>query len=1134
MKKHFFLLLVLSVLTIPTKLSAYTMNEIVKKDGLIYQVIDLANFKLSFVGAENSVSGAITVPATFNDGKGTTFTVTKVGGNDTYSCINVTKVALSEGITAIDYGAFGGATLDELNIPASVTSINHTAFYRVKELPKFTVAPGSSYFSSDDDGCLYSSDKKDLYAVPSNISIPGGTYTVNSSVEKIFVCAFTKTKDMQTLKLPANLQSYEIGYPSVIPQSLNLAAFEITSGGSTPYRVIDGVLFKGESLLCYPPAKTTVDYVVPDGITNIERRAINDALYMKTIDMNDVVTLNLEAVLGCGQLKTVTLPKNLEVEGVAGGIVNCYRLSEYKTPEDCVNFEAIDGVVYSKGDHSTLYFFPPAKEVAEGKYTVANWVKTIERGAFLGTSTIKEVTIPANVETIIVAAFQSMSNLTKINFEEPSGIQTIGKSAFGWCPALKEVTLPSSLTVLNAIFSSSANLETINVPAGSKLTTIMPGAFQTNTKLKNFNFLGDCDLTTIGAGAFQNLSLLQEFNFPKGVTTIGANAFNGCTSMTTVTFDENAVITTIGAGAMADCGLTSIDIPNSVTTLEREAFRNCAALTVVNVSENLTNISSEAFKYCENLVDINVDKKNPTYSSVDGYLLSKDKKTLVLFPHGKAHDKFTLLPPSITKIGDYAFYECENLTSVMIPNKVTSIGVRAFSLCNKLTDIAFLCDVPIDPANIDQRPNYMSFDNGDAGTINMPQQINIYVRKDIKNQYDAIPFYNNFNSIQPSFVEDGNEYLQVAARVADLLSVKSENYTFVVPEKTESGLEVGLIGDYAFQTASNKIKEVVIKNNIEYVGAQAFMTDIENNTSTIENVFFISNAPSKKMLSTTRFELDETGTNYKEFASTTNIYVKKSVADIYKNEWKKQRWDTATGTMQDSPAEYQFYNQIDYRIPDVSIKTKYGTFAREFDTDFSDYFTTSEKSEVAAFVAGSPIKVGNGDYGTSTHKVTMTSIDENGGVEGNYGYIPAYTGVLLKVLNKVETDAGFYYTIGEKDDVSYDITNNIMNECTVNYKEVFASEDDPIYVMQGGVFRKATAPITKFPVHKAYMKPGTIGAGAKIMFVFDDEETVTSLDEIIASDVRKDSNDYYNLNGQRVENPQQGIYIKNGKKIVIK
>ena len=575
---------------------------------------------------------------------------------------------------------------------------SHTTFYRIKELPKFTVASGNTYFSSDDDGCLYSSDKKDLYAVPSNISISGGTYTVNSSVENIIRCAFTRTKNLVKLVLPPNLQSVATEYPSFMTNATSLEAFDIASGGTTPFRVIDGVLFNDDSLIKYPPAKSDENYAVPAGITSIGKRAFDGALYMKSIDLNDVVTLTNEALYACHQLQTVTLPKNLKVEGVSGAITNCQKLSEYKTPEDCVNFEAIDGVVYSKGDHSTLYFFPPAKAVTEGKYTVGNWVKTIERGAFMGTHTIEELTIPTSVETITMNAFQSMANLNKITFEEPSSVQTIGVLAFSYCPKLKEVTLPTSLTVLDRIFMESENLETINVPDGSKLKTIAESAFIYNKNLKNFNFLGECDLTTIGKGAFQNLSLLQEFKFPKGVTDIGANAFNGCTSMTTATFDENAVITTIGAAAFADCGLTSIDIPNSVTKLESEAFRNCAALTVVNVSENLTDISSEAFKYCENLVDINVDKNNPTYSSVDGYLLSKNKQTLVLFPHGKAHAKFTLLPPSITTIGDYAFYNCSKLTSVNIPSSITNIGNSAFSGCTDLTkaiiaDIAKWCNI---------------------------------------------------------------------------------------------------------------------------------------------------------------------------------------------------------------------------------------------------------------------------------------------------------------------------------------------------------------------------------------------------------------------------------------------------------
>ena len=73
-----------------------------------------------------------------------------------------------------------------------------------------------------------------------------------------------------------------------------------------------------------------------------------------------------------------------------------------------------------------------------------------------------------------------------------------------------------------------------------------------------------------------------------------------------------------------------------------------------------------------------------------------------------------------------------------------------------------------------------------------------------------------------------------------------------------------------------------------------------------------------------------------------------------------------------------------------------------------------------------------GDYGESTHHIKMTSVDMNGGNTASYAYVPANTGVLLKVLDKVATDADFYYTIGEEDAQTYNVTNNIMTGVTIN------------------------------------------------------------------------------------------------------
>lgn len=1139
---HFRLLAIaFLMLLLPKQLAAYTLNEIVKHDGIIYQVIDVGANKLSFVGTESSKIGSITIPATWSDGKGIIFTVTKVGGNETYKCEGVTGITLPEGITEIAYSSFAGAKLKTLNIPASVVKISNNTFYRVQELPKITVVPSNIKFCDDGHGALYSKDKTELYAVPTeadNIS-SDGTYTMNVAVKKIHHAAFisnSTTSGIKKLILPPYLESAAVDFPS-FAQINTLEEYAMPTGATGPYKVKEGVLCKMDTLVQYPRNKQTPNYKVPDGIVRIAPRAIDAALKIKSIDMNQVTQLGLTSIYSCPELETVTLPKNLQVEGTAGAIANCLKIKEYKTAEGCQNFIAEDGIIYSK-DKTKLYFFPPAKDITGGNYTISSTVKVIESFAFTGNKNIKDLTIPNSVERINLQALSSFKDLQKVTFVNPSNCSKIETSAFGWNNELKEVTLPTALAELDKIFISCTGLETINVPNGSKLKTIKNGALQLTKKLKHFNFQGSCDLETIEAGAFQNLDKLESFKFPKGVTTVGANAFNGCKSMAQATFDTNAVIKKIETGAFADCGLTSVDIPNSVETLESEAFRKCSALTTVNLSKNVKSISSQTFKYCEKLTAINVDKENTKYSSVDGYLLSHDKKELILFPHGKANKNFTLLPPSITKIGDYAFYECVDLENVVIPNKVEKIGERAFSLCKKLNTITFLCDNMINPVNINQENNKRSFDNGSAGTTDMPKNINIYVRQNLLTNYKNDNFYKNFKSINTSFIDNNLEYLPVSENSVDLLDVRNTDYTFVVPGKvTNNGktYNVNMIGDYAFQNATNDIHEVVVKKNVEYIGAKAFKTNINANTSTIESVFFLASNPTKKMLSTTRFELDETGDDYNEFASTTKIFVKRTPLSTYKTEWHKMVYDK--NVHREVESSKNFINQIDYKIPDVKITHKYGTFSREFDVDFSEYKKEKNNCDIGAFVAPvSGITQGPGDYGTSKYKVRMVSVDEKGGLAGEYGYVPAETGVLLKVLDGESTPADFFYTIGEKDNQTYNISNNMMNGVTNNGKTI-TTGSEPLYVVSAskGIFMKAPA-VLKMPIHKAYAKIMGVPAGAKVMFsIMDENSSTTDIDTIGMSSLGTDANNtYYNLNGQRVEKPQHGVYIHKGKKIIIK
>ncbi|MBO1364098.1 hypothetical protein JHU38_10010 [Prevotella sp. A2931] len=431
----------------------------------------------------------------------------------------------------------------------------------------------------------------------------------------------------------------------------------------------------------------------------------------------------------------------------------------------------------------------------------------------------------------------------------------------------------------------------------------------------------------------------------------------------------------------------------------------------------------------------------------------------------------------------------------------------------------------------------MSFDDGhQTNGKNMFDNISVHVRKEYYDQYNAQDFYKKFKGgiVQKSFLEGTEEYIPVSEIAVDLLKTTTTDHTFVLPTSITHGgktYSVNLIGDYAFQNVTDAVKEVVVKKDIEYIGAKAFKTNITANTSTIQNVFILDANPTKEMLSTTRFDLDDTGENYNEFATTTKIYVKKSALNAYQDKWNKQVYNAATRTY--GLSQFNFTNQLEYKIPGVTINTKYGTFAREFDTDLGVYKAEKGNTDVAAFVGKtSAVTPGVGDYGTSAYHVRMTSVDENGGYNSSYSYVPANTGVLLKVLDKDATPADFYYAIGEHDATTYTVANNIMHGIVVNPANVPASVADPVYVMQNGIFKKATTSINPFSIHKAYAKIDGVPSGAKLMFVFSDDNISTG---ITAIDTKKaDDNVYYNLNGQRVTNPQHGVFIHGGRKVIIK
>lgn len=140
-------------------------------------------------------------------------------------------------------------------------------------------------------------------------------------------------------------------------------------------------------------------------------------------------------------------------------------------------------------------------------------------------------------------------------------------------------------------------------------------------------------------------------------------------------------VTRIGDAAFGYCDMVDfISIPNSVTSIGFHAFHLCDSIKSIVIPEKVSKIDNDLdnpFAGCEQLEEIIVDPKNKNYASVDGVLYNKSKSVLIAYPGGK-EDHYSI-PNGVKEIGNGAFEDDRDFTSVTIPNSVTKIGSTAFS-----------------------------------------------------------------------------------------------------------------------------------------------------------------------------------------------------------------------------------------------------------------------------------------------------------------------------------------------------------------------------------------------------------------------------------------------------------------------
>ena len=1146
MRKIRFLLFALLALLYVTNVRALTKGNQFTRDGITYQVTSMiasGSTSDEVAVVSSTLSGTLTIPSTVKDlNNQYTFKVTAIGSAGTYT--NVTAVNLPSTLKTINTNAFSNSQITTINIPAGTDDIKDGAFAQIENLTAITVDAGNPKYTAE-DGVLYETNSGNKYLKAYPVAKTGTTFTVPSGVYGVSTNGFQLAKNLTTINLPASIQDLPASAEANgFTSAKNLTAIKVDPA-NTNFKDEDGVVLTQDdkTLVAYPYARHgVVDpayngplvtmhpgevYTIPASVETISKGAFAQVSEITAVKLNNVKKISAGAFYSVRNLRDVELGASVEtIED--GAITGSPDFTRFAVDSNNPNYTAdAEGIIYTKNKEE-LVLYPSGRA---GEYSTLPTTKKIRKRAFYYAQKATKVNFNSALENIDNDAFQVTTALNEITFAAPSNLTRIGTWVF-YMSGLTKLELPASLKEIGSTaFSKNNNLKTVTVAANSQLESIGTYAFSDNSNLESFTFEGSTALKTIRGNAFSNDTKLASFDVPANVETIEKAAFDGTSSMKHVTFQAPAKIKKIKEAAFQNASaLENIDLPEGLEEIQKDAFNKCTSLTEIGIPASVNKIDPTSFQQAEKLEKFTVNKNNTVYSSVDGFLLSKDKKTLVSFPPAKANTYYTLLPPTIETIGSQAFYAINKLENITIPEKVNRIEKFAFDQLVKLNTIAFLGKQPIPAANVDPS----AFNPLNVNVAN----IDLSVRKGSEAAYAANNVWNKFHQVGVSFFEETNgagngetEYFPLSRNAVMIVGTKADVYTYVVQPTVKNHLdnsdpyEVRLWGDYALNDNTTNIEEVVFKNTLDYVGIDAFKKS--NGTSTVKRIYFTATVPTKDMSATKWEYINNSGTyTEKEFEPSLNIYVKKSAENAYK---------TATGWV-------RYANQTSYKIPgEVTIQNLWGTFAREFDADLGIYNRETGKGKVAAFVAqkSADVKVADPVHTFGIYKFKVESIDMHGGVSGDETYVPADNGVLIEARQGSSLPADFYYAIGEKDNTTYTILHNMMTGVTVKKAVVNSTTADPLYAMSKSEgLLKLIKPGTSFnfPVHKAYARPLDIFSGAaKVQPVFDEEDNnnVTGI-ENIENTTTTDKNVYYNLQGQRVENPQHGVFIHNGKKVVLK
>ena len=667
--------------------------------------------------------------------------VTSVGDFTFYEWFDLRTISIPASVTEIGESAFSLCTrLTAITIPSSVTALGQSAFAGCTGLKELTLPIGLdaavSAAAPAFDGCTsiekvtftgtaghdYSSDVSD--AVPWCISTSLNEVVLSDGVTSIGKYMFNGCSVLQTITIPSSVTTVgdhafngcsalkTIAIPSTVV-SIGDYAFNGCSG--LTFAVFKGTPTLGTDSFKLSDSAFTLAVSVQDGYldkvkdTNVvgSYATILNAVLTRPTVLSETVRPYSD-----GGTSTVTIDDlfsdydstTMSYSGVLTGSAE----GGYK-----VSISLADGYAWSDGtwgdietfwwilknmfDGTSCYWYVNGTELviagagkmkdfdynsrpsASSAYSswknvesvvVASGVTTIGAYTFNGCSKITSASISETVTSISTAAF-SQSGLKEINI--PGTVKTIWDNAFTLCSSLETVILNEGLeTIKGSAFNRCSALTSITLPEGAKITGGY--AFEDCTSLQSAD-LGRSSATVLYTATFGDCTQLNSVILPSGLTEIQTDAFEN-TALTSIEIPDS--VSSLGQNVFKGCFyLESIDLSNTtVSEIGSETFSGCAALKSVLLPETLTDIADSAFNSCSALASIDLGKTAINTINQDTFAVCTALSTVIL-------------PAKLETISERAFSGCSSLTQITIPATVTYVGSEAFYDCSLLEFVRF-------------------------------------------------------------------------------------------------------------------------------------------------------------------------------------------------------------------------------------------------------------------------------------------------------------------------------------------------------------------------------------------------------------------------------------------------------------